>query len=338
MATKNQYSPVGHTEGEPWGEVGQAGLLTFLESEILHPSHTDGLVDRGDVCLVNAGGYLIAGVAQTSASAATDLITIDTEGKYFLTVDAADDAGNAAITLGAPIYVNTSDCSLSLAKNDAVQHEFGYALSTLSSGETDLVTVLVRGFSVDFSRIKVGTEASPFSSSVADTKFWELRTKSTATSGDARSLYAAMTFGGAGGAGEAVRARSIVEAAVAGGVHGLHGGVEIGTGGSITGLAAGVRGTFIAPDAAANGTVCGGMSELWAGGASTNWAGATHSIHRFVNAGGAGKSTAVNVFEFVGLSASQFLAATNAVIDHALRILVDGVAYYIGVYDAPTGS
>lgn len=184
--------------------------------------------------------------------------------------------------------------------------------------------------------IVLGTSAAPLTTSTANNKFVEIRATTTATSGDARIIYAALTFDGAGGAGEAVRGRAVLTAAVAGTVNGGHFGVESGTGGSVTGLATGCRATFMCPDRAASGTICGGMSELWAEGASSDFAGATkHSIHRFVMDGNAtGKATATTVFEFVGLSNTQFVAATNTVIDHALRIDVAGTTYYIGLYDA----
>jgi hypothetical protein len=333
----NPYVATGKTAGTPFGEKEGGRFLTFLESELIHPSHTDGFVERGDPVVAYLGDKAIVGVALKSASAATDLVTIDTEGIWWQTMTAENDDGNVGVYAGDRVFINLSTCVLSLTQNDNTHQEFGYALGTLSSGTSGIVAVKVHGDAADFRRIVVGTSASPISTAVAGFKRWELRAKTTATSGDGRAAYVSMEFAGAGVSGEAIRARSIVSAAVAGGVHGLHGGVEIATAGSVTGLAAGVRGTLIGKNASVGGTVCGGMSELWADGASTDWAGGTHSIHRFVNAGdGTGKATAKNVFEFVGLSSTQFVAATNSVIDHALQVLIDGVTYWIGLYDAKT--
>ena len=89
------------------------------------------------------------------------------------------------------------------------------------------------------------------------------------------------------------------------------------------------------PNRAAFATIAGGMSELWAEGASTDFGAATmHSIHRFVMDGDAtGYATADNVFEFVNLSAVQYAANTDTP-DHALRCIINGNVRYIMVSEA----
>ena len=145
-------------------------------------------------------------------------------------------------------------------------------------------------------------------------------------------IYAALTLSG-GGPGEALRGRTIVTAATSGGVHGGHHGIEFGADGSVTGLGVGHRSTLLHKNAAhVGGTIAGGMSEMYAEGALTDYAGATeHSIHRFVNDGEAtGKATAVNVWSFAGLSANQLSneSAWLANISKVLTCVVDGVTYY----------
>jgi hypothetical protein len=170
--------------------------------------------------------------------------------------------------------------------------------------------------------------------STADTKMVHLIYTSAATSGCARALYSYLTLSGAGEEGEAVRGRTAVTAAAGGGVHGGHFGLEIGSGGSITGLGVGCRATFMCPDGTASGTIAGGMSELWAEGTSSDFTGATHSIHRFVMDGNAtGYATATNVFEFVNLSSTQYASNTDTP-DHALRVLINGNVRYIMVSEA----
>jgi len=332
------YLATNATSGDECSSTYEGRHITLEESLLTHPSHADSLVDKGDPVIFGGANGFGVGVAFKSAAAATDFIAIDTEGIWFLDVVASDDDGTSAVDEGDVIYINLTTCVLSKIKNSNTQRVFGYALGDLTASATaDVVAVKVHWDPYDITRLLAGTSSVPVTTAVADRKFWEFRGETTATSGDARGLYMAMDFNGAGVAGEAVRARAIASAAVAGGVHGLHGGVEVGASGSITGLAAGVRGTFMGPNqATAGGTVCGGMSELWAEGATTDYTDYTQAtIHRFVNAGDAtGKATAVNVFAFDGLSNTQFVAATNAVIDHALKIVVDGVDYWIGLYDA----
>ena len=134
--------------------------------------------------------------------------------------------------------------------------------------------------------------------------------------------------------GEAIRARTIVDAAI-GNAHGLHGGIEFGDDGSVSGLGVGVRATYMGKNAAAAASIAGGMSELFAVGASTDYSTATeHSIHRFVNDGNAtGKATADNVFAFSGLTTNQFEANTDTPA-FGLRCIVDGVPYWIMMSEA----
>jgi hypothetical protein len=176
--------------------------------------------------------------------------------------------------------------------------------------------------------------------STADVKFVEVRGKTTATSGCTRGAYICLYANGAGMEGEAVRARTVVNAAVAGGVHGLHGGVDMQASGDITGLAAGVRGTFYseADVAFSGGTVCGGMSELYAGGANTNFGGFTnHAIHRFVVDGNAtGKNTADYALDFaVTVSGAGIytngVTNTNmlATLTEAIKCKINGLDVYL---------
>jgi len=104
-------------------------------------------------------------------------------------------------------------------------------------------------------------------------------------------------------------------------------------------LGVGVRATFMGPNRALGGTVYGGMSELYAEGAATDWSGATvHAIHNFNNGGEAtGLATAQNVFSFTGLSTTQNQAhnAWVAGLTRSLRVVIDGVVGYIGISNAP---
>jgi len=305
--------------------------LTFSESQITHPEHlADNLVDKGDPILI---GENIVGVSFLSASANTDLVAIDTEGVWQLSVVAEDEDGNVAVAVGDELYINKTTCILSKIANKNTHQRFGYALYPIDSGVTDVIPVKVH-WNPDDALEKVGTHAVPEASAHGDKIFREYRYRSTSTTGDVRGQYMELMLAGAGVSGEAGRNRTMVEAAVAT-AHGCHDGIEFETGGSITGLGVGHRATYKAKDANAGATIAGGMSELWADGDSTDYATATvHSIHRFVNDGDAtGKATAVNVFEFAGLSANQYAANTDTP-DHALTCIINGNTRYIMVSEA----
>jgi len=175
-----------------------------------------------------------------------------------------------------------------------------------------------------------GTSAAPVTTATADTKFIEFRFENTATSGDNRGIYNRFYLSGAGGGGESLRSFTTVNNVAAGTAHGAHLSLNFGTSGSVTGLGCGSRSTLHGVNAAVSGTVCGAQSELYADGASTDYSGATHSIHRFVNDGNAtGKATLDNVLEFVGMNSTSFKTGSIGGTTKGLRVLVDGTVYYI---------
>lgn len=139
MPTTDIYVNTGQSAGEECSSSGEGRMLTFEESVLAHPSHTDGLVDGGDPVVV--GG--LVGVAMKGASAATDLIAVDSEGIWWLSVVADDDDGHVAIARGDDIFINTSTCVLSKISDPDTQLPFGKALGVLSSGSTGVVAVKV---------------------------------------------------------------------------------------------------------------------------------------------------------------------------------------------------
>lgn len=322
-----------YSTGDEISSTYEGRHISVLESALAHPTHADGLVDKGDPVLL---GDLAVGVALNSASAATDYIAIDTEGIWALTVQGVDAAGNVAVAEGDQVYINKTTCVLSKNADKNTHQRFGYALSPVVSGVLTTVVAVKVHFDPDDAEELVGTSSVNYSSSADSKIFREYRYTASSATGDHRGIYTALTLTGTGASGEAMRARTVINAAVAGGVHGLHGGVEFGPNGAVTGLAAGVRATYLASNGNQAASIYGGMSELYAAGASTDYGTATeHAIHNFNNAGDAtGAATADNVFSFTGLSATQFCAATNAVIDHALQCQVNGTTYWIGLYDA----
>jgi hypothetical protein len=135
-----QYLATGHTTGEECSSTGEGRHLTLEESYLIHPTHADGFVDGGDPVLV---GENIVGVAFTSASAATDLIAIDTEGIWFLTATAVDEGGNSAIAPGDELYINKTTAVISKIRNQATHARFGYALGDVGSSLTAVVAIKV---------------------------------------------------------------------------------------------------------------------------------------------------------------------------------------------------
>ena len=146
--------------GTQVSSTGEGRHLTVREDELIHPYHADGFVDKGDpVCVCDAGvpgtyGNIV-GVAFNSGAAVADLIAIDTEGIWNLTVYAENDAGNVAIEIGDPLYMRvgslpsapdadgTGDGEISKITDNATQVFFGYALGSMVAGGSGRIAVKV---------------------------------------------------------------------------------------------------------------------------------------------------------------------------------------------------
>ena len=136
--------PDSETAGTEVSSTYEGRHVTVQEQELVHPTHADGFVDKGDPVVFGpvAGNHGV-GVAFTSAAAVTDLIAIDTEGIWNLSVVATDDNGNSLVTGGDPLYINTTTCVISKIRNTATQIPFGYALGQVAAAATAVIAVKV---------------------------------------------------------------------------------------------------------------------------------------------------------------------------------------------------
>ena len=129
----------GGTAGTEVSSTYEGRHVTLLESDLIHPSHTDGLVDKGDPVVFGTSGKQGVGVAFQSAIAATNYISLDTEGIFNLSVVAYDDNGTCVIYGGTPLYINVSTAIISAIKDNATQVPFGYALGQVAEGATAVI-------------------------------------------------------------------------------------------------------------------------------------------------------------------------------------------------------
>lgn len=105
------------------------------ETDLTHPTHTDGLVDAGDPCYTND----MAGVARTSATATSSRITMARGGVWNLSVSA--DTGTVAY--GTKLYLK-SDGTLTDTVGSNIP--FGYALGDVANGNSGVIAVLLEQF------------------------------------------------------------------------------------------------------------------------------------------------------------------------------------------------
>lgn len=149
------YLSTGKTAGDEVSSTYEGRHITVEESYLAHAYHVDGLVDKGDPCII---GENIVGVAMNSASAATDYITIDTEGIWFLNVvgavsDGTSDGIARALVSGDVVYIEQTPgtgVNLSGESDPNRFKQFGYLLGNVSAHVTThtLVAVKVHGAGV----------------------------------------------------------------------------------------------------------------------------------------------------------------------------------------------
>jgi predicted RecA/RadA family phage recombinase len=115
-------------------------IVDVVESVMVHPTHTDGLVDSGDQIVVGT----LVGVAETSAAATTDVIAVIRRGVVNVSVTGVNAGGNVAVAFGDKLYI---DAAAAAAVNKKVANQpFGIALGAVTSGATASIDVLLTGF------------------------------------------------------------------------------------------------------------------------------------------------------------------------------------------------
>ena len=161
----DKYVNTGQSAGEEASSGGEGRVLTFAESVLTHPYHSDGFVDGKDPVLI---GNNTVGVALKGAAAATDMIAVDTEGIFWLNVlgtisDGTNNGAARALAAGDPVYIQkvpSTDTYLLSGQDDPANFvPFGYTLSTVTASLTvpTLVAVKVHWDPITLDQICVGS-------------------------------------------------------------------------------------------------------------------------------------------------------------------------------------
>jgi len=149
------YLNTGRAAGEQLSSTYEGRYLSLEESYLIHPYHAaDTLVDGGDPVLFAVGSSYMngVGVAMSSAAAATDIISIDTEGIWFLSVlgaisDGSPDGAAKALAAGDPVYICKDAGQVNqLSGQDDPDHwvPFGYLLGDVAASTTGATVVAVK--------------------------------------------------------------------------------------------------------------------------------------------------------------------------------------------------
>jgi len=136
VTTNPYYSAYGRP-GEEVSSSQEGRIVSLLESDLVHVDNGDGLVDKGQPVSFGIGwAGCGVGIALRSAGAATDVVTVDTEGLWRCTVVA-----EFAVIVGQIIFITSAGVLVDWPP-DAECHIFGYAMQPMNAG-TDLITVKV---------------------------------------------------------------------------------------------------------------------------------------------------------------------------------------------------
>jgi hypothetical protein len=168
-----------------------------------------------------------------------------------------------------------------------------------------------------------GTASAPVTTTTA-ANLSSFYGSTSATSGDTRLVYDKLTFTGAGGAGETLRAFSVVTgvgAAAGGTINGAHISASINGSGTIAGAANALRATLGGTSTNPGGTLAAiqADSDFATGGTWTN-----SSFIRFTNSG---TGVIPNLFN---VPAAMVEASVVAASSHTIKIVDDaGTAYYL---------
>jgi hypothetical protein len=147
------------------------------------------------------------------------------------------------------------------------------------------------------------------------------------TSGDVRLMYATLNLRGAAGNGECLRPRTIVYGTSVVSAHGVHSTLNIADGGTISGLAAGLRATFEAAAATRTlgGTLCALQVDSNIGANNT-----LPASHSFIRVSNVGSVAMTNLFDLPAATDGSVLAAhTTDAMTHSIKCISNGTAYYI---------
>jgi len=136
--TNNPYYDQYRSAGEEVSSTNEGRHINVREDDIgAHPGHTDGLVDKGDpVALFDA-----VGVALKTAQAVTDIIPVDTEGIWRLSVTNTGLNNFGTIVPGQVLFI---DGAGALSDHWVGSYAiFGFALQPIDSVRTEVIAVKV---------------------------------------------------------------------------------------------------------------------------------------------------------------------------------------------------
>jgi len=180
--------------------------------------------------------------------------------------------------------------------------------------------------------VDYGSSASEIEESEANTKFVALYHKSSATSGDSRSIYCRLNLAGVtagAGYGDAVRAWAKVSGTGYAYACGVHATMSVDADATVTGSGAGLRATLGA--AADTRTLAGALAAIQADSdvGANNTLPSIHGFIRFTNSGSVALGNLM-VLPSAPVNGSIFAAHVTDAMSHSIKVIDSaGTAYYL---------
>lgn len=130
------YDATYQEAGQQCSSTNEGRYVNIVESMLTHPYHDagDDLVQKGDPCVT----FELVGIAMQTALATDEVVSIDTEGIWWLMVKSF--SFGWAINIGQRVYIDTTTAVVS---DDIEGMPFGWALGSVADGETTLIAVKV---------------------------------------------------------------------------------------------------------------------------------------------------------------------------------------------------
>ena len=141
-ASLNPYLNPYAVAGQEISSTNEGRHVNILEGDLVHPAHTNGFVNKGDPVSFGIGwAGLGVGIALKTASADTDVIPIDTEGIWRLSVVAVN-----PVVIGQALFITANGIVTDDPTN--AWAVIGYSLQTISEAGTEVIAVKVHWMGV----------------------------------------------------------------------------------------------------------------------------------------------------------------------------------------------
>lgn len=134
------YNETYRWAGQECSSTNEGRYVNFVESELTHPQHDLGLdlVRKGDPCVT----FELCGVAMHTAEDTAEVVTLDTEGIWWLDVHAYGVWFTNDIVIGQRLYIDLWGGTAEVS-DDVIGIPFGWALQGVTFEETELIAVKV---------------------------------------------------------------------------------------------------------------------------------------------------------------------------------------------------